>query len=167
VLGWKDLRQGRGKGRAVGWCLLSSCIFAGADVLIGHWAGPFGRAAFLGTAFTAIGAGSLISYKWLAPGLFAVPRAAWSGTALGAVLMTVNTLAMALCIAGFNDPTGINVVYGTRGLWSLGLVWFVGSRWFGNEERADSKGSMGLRLVGSLLILAAVSVAVAAQGRVG
>ncbi len=163
VLGWRDLQRGRGKAAAVGLCLLSSGIFAGADVLIGHWAGPFGRGAFLGTAFVGIGLLSLATWRHQAPGVFKIPAPARRMLALGAVLMTVNTLAMGLCIAGFNDPTGINVVYGTRGLWSLALVWYVGSRWFGNAERETSGGAMGLRLTGSLLILAAVAAAVVAR----
>ncbi len=161
VLGWRDLRQGQGNARAVGWCLLSSLIFAGADVLIGHWAGGFGRGVFLAAAFGRIGVVSLATYRWQAPGVFRVPRAAWRYLIPGMVLMTVNTLAMGLCIAGFNDPTGINIVYGTRGLWSIALVWFVGRRWFGNGERETAAEVMRLRLAGSLLILAAVGVAVA------
>lgn len=163
VLGWRDLQRGQGKTAAVGLCLLSSGIFAGADVLIGHWAGAFGRSAFLGTAFVGIGLGSLATWRRQAPGAFRVPAPARGLLALGAGMMSVNTLAMGLCIAGANDPTGINVVYGTRGVWSLALVWFVGSRWFGNEERETVGGAMGLRLAGSLLILAAVVAAVLAR----
>ena len=163
VLGWRDLRRGQGKAAAVGWCLLSSLIFAGADVSIGHWAAGFGRAAFLGTVFVGIGVLSLATVRWQAPASFRVPAAARPFLLLGAVVMTLNTFAMALCIAGFNDPTGVNIVYGTRGLCSLALVWFVGRRWFGNEERETAGEAMRLRLVGSLLILSAVVVAVLAR----
>ncbi len=163
VLGWRDLQSGLGKAGAVGWCLLSSFLFAAADVSIGHWGGGFGRGAFLGTVFAGIGVLSLATVRWQAPAAFRVPVAARRFLVLGTVLMTVNTFAMGLCIAGFNDPTGVNVVYGTRGLWSLALVWFVGRRWFGNEERTTAGQVMGLRLVGSLLILSAVAAAVAAR----
>lgn len=163
VLGWRDLRGGTGKAPAVGWCLLSSLIFAGADVLIGHWSAGFGRGAFLAGAFGLIGLISLLTVGWLAPGAFRVPVAARRFLILGAGIMSVNTLVMGWCIAGVNDPTGINIVYGTRGLWSIALVWFVGRRWFGNEERATAGGVMRERLAGSLLILAAVGVAVLAR----
>jgi uncharacterized membrane protein len=163
VLGWRDLQRGQGKAAAVGWCLLSSLIFAAVDVSIGHWAAGYGRAAFLGTAFSGIGLVSLATVRWQAPASFRIPREARRFLLLGVVLMTVNTLAMGLCIAGFNDPTGVNIVYGTRGLWSIALVWFVGRRWFGNEERVTAGNVMRLRLTGSLLILCAVVVAVLAR----
>ena len=162
VLGWRDLQRGFGKAAAVGWCLLSSLLFAGADVSIGHWAADFGRPAFLGTVFVGIGLISLAMVKWQAPKAFRVPVGARSFLILGAVLMTLNTLAMALCIARSKDPTGVNIVYGTRGLWSTGLVWFAGQRWFGNAERHTAGREMPMRLVGSLLILTAVAVAVLA-----
>jgi len=160
VTGWQDLRQGQGKGLAVGLCLISSAVFAGVDVLIGHWAAAFGRAAFLASVFSGIGLLSLATVRWQAPDTFRVPAAARRFLACGVGLMTLQTAAMGVCIAAFNDPTGVNVVYGTRGLWSVGLVWFVGRRWFGNEERATAGAAMGQRLAGALLILAAVTVAV-------
>jgi len=51
------------------------------------------------------------------------------------------------------------VVYGTRGLWSLALVWWAGS-WFGNAERRDSGPRVILaRATGGALILTAVILA--------
>lgn len=164
VLGWRDLQQGQGKAPVVWWCLLSSFLFAAADVSIGHWAGGFGRAAFLGSVFSGIGLISLVMARWQAPRALQVPQSARSCLIMGTLVMTLNTLAMGLCIATFNDPAGVNIVYGTRGLWSIALVWFVGRRWFGNEERETAGAVMRLRLVGSLLILSAVVSAVLARG---
>lgn len=163
VLGGPELRRGQGRGWAIGLCLLSSSIFAGADVLIGHWAAGFGRALFLASMFTGIGLISLATVRWQAPGVFRLPRAAQRFTGLGVGIMTAQTGAMGLCIAASNDPTGVNVIYGTRGLWSIGLIWFVGRRWFGNTERSTAGGAMAQRLAGALLILTAVIVAVASR----
>ena len=160
VLGWRDLKRGQGNAAAVGLCLLSSVSFATADVLIGHWGPGYGRPAFLGTTFGLIGLLSLATVRWQAPSAFRVPGPARRHLGLGAALMNAQTVAMGLCIAGSNDPTGVNILYGTRGLWSIALVWFVGRRWFGNGERDSANGAMGLRLTGSLLILGAVVVAV-------
>lgn len=158
VLGLRDLRRAA-SAAAVGWCLLSAAIFAVADVLIGHWAAGFGRPAFLASTFLILGAISLVSTGFQrAP--FRVPRAARRTLALGSVLVMAQSLSMAAGIAWFNDPAAMNILYGTRGLWSLALVWFAG-RWFGNMERHTApQGVMALRLTGSLLILASVGVAV-------
>jgi hypothetical protein len=54
---------------------------------------------------------------------------------------------------------GVNVVYGTRGLWSIALVWWAG-RWFGNTERTSAGGRVVAgRLLGAVLILTAVVLA--------
>lgn len=163
VLGWHDLRRSSANFKVVGWCLLSAVLFAGADVLIGHWAGPFGSGAFLALVFCGIGMVSLVLARWQAHGAFQIPVEARRWVCWGAGIFNLNTLAMGLCMAAFNDPTGVNVVYGTRGLWSIALIWFVGSQWFGNRERETSAGTVGLRLAGALLILLAITVAVGSR----
>jgi hypothetical protein len=62
---------------------------------------------------------------------------------------------MGIALGFFNDAAGVNVVYGSRGIWSLAVVWFAG-RLFGNAERSDSRDAMGLRLMGCLLVTAAI-----------
>jgi len=51
--------------------------------------------------------------------------------------------------------TTTNVLYNSRGVWSVVLVWWVG-HWFGNTERARGPGVMLRRLAGSLLLLSAI-----------
>jgi uncharacterized membrane protein len=161
VLGANGLRKAA-SAAAVGWCLLSAGIFAVADVFIGHWAAGFGRPAFLASTFLLVGLNSLVSTGFrMAP--LRVPGPARRTLGMGSVLVMGQSLAMAMGLAWFNDPAAMNVCYGTRGLWSLVLVWFAG-RWFGNQERhAVAKGVMSQRLMGSLLILAAVGAAVSAR----
>ncbi|MES2709173.1 MAG: hypothetical protein V4726_21435 [Verrucomicrobiota bacterium] len=157
ILGARDLRRAA-SAAAVGWCLLSAAVFAVADVFIGHWAAGFGRPGFLASTFLLLGVFSLFSAKFRLSAL-RMPAAARRYVFQGAVLVMGQSMAMAMGLAWFNDPAAMNILYGTRGLWSLVLVWFAG-RWFGNTERHTARGAMGLRLTGSLLILAAVGVAV-------
>ena len=74
-----------------------------------------------------------------------VPAAARRSVFQGAVLVMGQSMAMAMGLAWFNDPAAMNILYGTRGLWSLVLVWFAG-RWFGNTERHTAQGAMGLHV---------------------
>jgi len=53
------------------------------------------------------------------------------------------------------DPIGVNVVYALRGLWSVGLVVWVG-RWVGNREAGLPGRVMGMRAVGAGLLFLAV-----------
>jgi hypothetical protein len=72
-------------------------------------------------------------------------------------------MAMGIALAFFNDPTGVNIIYSTRGMWSLALVWFAGS-WFGNPERSSAgPRAMAWRFAGTSLITAAVILAVIAR----
>ncbi len=164
VLGWKDLRRGQGKGAAIGWVLVSALVFAAADVSLAQWAEGFGKAGCLSVAFAVTGVLSLAALGKDARAVLRPPPAARRYVALGAGLLTVQMAAMGTSIAWFRDPTGINIVYGTRGLWSIALVWYVGKKWFGNEERETAGAVMKLRLAGSLLILGAVLVAVLVRG---
>lgn len=160
ILGAGDLRRAA-SAVAVGWCLASAAIFAVADVFIGHWAAGFGKPRFLASTFLLIGVFSVFAAKFR-PSALTLPLAARRFVFRGALLIMGQSMAMAMGLAWFNDPAAMNILYGTRGLWSLVLVWFAG-RWFGNTERDRAQGVMGLRLTGSLLILAAVGVAVSVR----
>jgi len=55
----------------------------------------------------------------------------------------------------FGDAAGTNVVYSSRGIWSIALVWFVG-HWFANFEKEVGPRTLLMRLVGAMLILSAI-----------
>jgi hypothetical protein len=57
----------------------------------------------------------------------------------------------------FGDATAVNIVYGTRGLWSVLLVWLAG-RWLGSDEGSRGATVLGGRLAGAALMTAAVVV---------
>jgi hypothetical protein len=59
----------------------------------------------------------------------------------------------------FPDTTRINVVYNSRGLWSVVAVWLVG-HWWGNTERDAGRAALLWRFAGAALMLAAIVIAV-------
>jgi len=72
----------------------------------------------------------------------------------------LQTLGMFICISLFrhaNAATVINIVYNSRGIWSVLLVWLVGP-WFGNIEREYGMRVMLTRLIGSMLLLSAIAI---------
>ena len=62
---------------------------------------------------------------------------------------------MVLAISLANEVTRTNILYNTRGLWSVVLVWVVG-HWFGNVERSVGQAVMTRRLLGAAILLGAV-----------
>jgi ABC-type microcin C transport system permease subunit YejB len=64
---------------------------------------------------------------------------------------------MGTTIGLFGDATSANVVYSSRGLWSLLLLALVAHR-LGVKDSVRDRRTLLLRILGSILILAAVSL---------
>lgn len=87
--------------------------------------------------------------------MFDVPREARGFLALGVFLLTLQSLVLIGSIGYFHDAAGLNVVYGSRGVMSVLIVWLVG-HWFSQHERIHSRGLLARRLTAAGLIGAAV-----------
>ena len=68
-------------------------------------------------------------------------------------------LGIAFAIMSYGEATLVNILYTSRGIWTIAIVWICGP-WFGNTERSHGSKVMIRRLVGSGLILVAVKLAV-------
>lgn len=175
VTGLTDLKPGRRAGATTLLALGCAAAFAVTDVLIQTWASGFGTFNFLSMLFAALAVESLLVLPLLGfrarPGTedlpilraaaasLAAPRGAWRWIALATALSAIQAVLVAGSIARWRDAAGVNVVYGTRGLWSLALVWWAGS-WFGNAERLESGPRvLAARALGAALILSAVVLA--------
>jgi hypothetical protein len=92
-----------------------------------------------------------------------LPSGARRWTVSACLLLAVQGMAMGLALVFFQDPTGVNILYSTRGLWAVLLVWCAGS-WFANRERERAgRTTMILRLAGTLFITTGVVIAVIAR----
>jgi hypothetical protein len=77
--------------------------------------------------------------------------------ALGVGLLALQSLILISAIGYFSDAAGLNVVYSSRGVWSVLVVWLVG-HWFSVHERIHSGGLLARRLVAASLIAGAVAL---------
>ncbi|MEN9547345.1 MAG: hypothetical protein RLZZ356_2077 [Verrucomicrobiota bacterium] len=174
ITGWTDFKPGRQTGWTTLLALGCAAAFAVTDVLIQTWAGAFGILNFLSLLFAALAIESILVLPLLgfnarpetrhlplfrqAIGSLSAPRAAWRWIGLATSLSAIQALLITGTIATWRDAAGVNVIYGTRGLWSLALVWWAGS-WFGNVERRESGPRVILaRAIGGGLILIAVAL---------
>lgn len=142
------------------WALLAALCFAAADVLVQIGAPRVGFSLFLPVMFGGVAA---LSLPLLWPHILNGPRnprmsGAWIWTAAGVILLGVQAMSLAAAISIFGDATGVNVVYGSRGLWSL-LLLAVVARHLGVADSVLDRRTLGLRVLGSALILAAVAIA--------
>jgi drug/metabolite transporter (DMT)-like permease len=135
----------------------SAASFALFDVLVQQWSSPWGIGRFPPTmlAFVALYSCSTVP-KFPSP-LWTIPRPAWRWLIGGSLVLAVQALLFISSVAYFRNATAANVVYGSRGLWSVILVWCVG-HWFGNQERQLGSAVFHWRLLGAALMLVAIAL---------
>ena len=141
--------------KTVALSILASCAFALVDILTKYWCPILGFNRLIPASFLVM---FLLSF-FLIP-FFKAPLHHWpekSGAVLlaGIVLLALQSMGMAVAIGWYGDAAGSNIVYGSRGLWSITLVGCMGHH-FANEESKTSRRVLLFRLTGSLLILSAI-----------
>lgn len=75
----------------------------------------------------------------------------------GAGLITLQATILIFSLGTFQDAAGINIVYGSRGLWGIFMVWALGKH-FGNRELQKSKGVFRFRVAGAACIVIAIGL---------
>lgn len=163
VMGAKDFAHSSHVAFTISFALASAALFALCDILVRKWAPAFGPLAFLTVSTAGMGLASLVVLVVMArrkhpslPGPGARKWVLWSSLLVGA-----QAVGLGYIIASNDDTTGINVVYGTRGLWAIILVAFLGPL-MGNHERRLAEHAFHYRLIGTILLTTAVVIAVMA-----
>jgi len=144
---------------------LSTLVYAGiaalsfslADVVTQKWSPVWGGAGFSARFLGICGLLSFSLIPFFNGRLRDIDRATWIWFGSGAFFLSAQGLLLYIVLGHFGHATELNVVYNSRGLWTVLLVWFFGS-WFANQERAAGRAAMIRRLIGSLLILAAIGL---------
>lgn len=133
----------------------SAASFSLGDVLVQKWVPAWGLANYLPPMFLFVGLLSCAFVPFFHAPLRALHAAAWRWVAPGAFLMAVNNAGVILALVVVGSATAVNIVYSVRGLFSVLLVWSIG-HWFANEEKHLAGGVLGLRLLGAVLMVAAI-----------
>jgi uncharacterized membrane protein len=139
------------------WALFAALGFAAADIVVQTRAPAAGFTLFMPVMFGTVAA---LALPLLWPHVLRAPRpvrdrGAWRWMATGVVLLGLQAMGMGTAIGLFGDATGANVVYGSRGLWSL-LFLAVVARHLGIEDSVFDRRTLVLRVLGAVCILAAV-----------
>lgn len=159
LLGWNGGTPHRRVGMTIFLTTGSATIYALSDVLVQQWAPAWGAGRFLPIMFSVMGLLSFGFIPFFRGSLREITAPTWRWLAPGAVLLAANNAAFAYTLAQWHDATAANIVYSSRGLWSVVLVWVVG-HWFGNQERHAGRGAMLSRLAGAALMVAAIVLVV-------
>ena len=145
---------------SVGFAFLASIAFAATDVMQQLWVPAFGFGHFGPVMFLTVGMLSFALIPFFSAPLREMPRPMVVWAFGGGLLLTIQAMGIAYCIAVYHEVTVTNVLYNTRGLWSVALVWVVG-HWFANSEKHVGRSIMTRRLIGALILLAAVYLSLA------
>lgn len=145
---------------SVAFSFLASIAFAATDVMQQLWVPAVGFGHFGPVMFATVGLLSFTLIPFFSAPLTQMPRPMVIWAFGGGLLLTIQAMGIAYCIAVFHEVTVTNVLYNTRGLWSVALVWVVG-HWFSNAEKQVGRAVMTRRLVGALILLGAVYLSLA------
>lgn len=154
----KGVIQGKDVGRTVVFAAGAALFFALSDVLVQKWAPLMGVGRFLPIMFGFLGLFSFGLIPFFSAPLRMVPRPAWPWLLIGSVVLALQAAGVVWTLATHGDATAANVMYSSRGLWSVAMVWMIG-HWFGNTEGKLPPAVLGRRLTGATLMMAAIALA--------
>ena len=136
----------------------AAATFAIFDVLVQKWSPAWGTGRFLPIAMGFVAIYSVALWALGGTGRQAGGRIFTRGWFIwGTVCLAAQSVIFISSIALHGHATAANVLYSSRGLWSVVAVWFVG-HWFGNRERQLGGGVIGWRMCGAALLLAAITL---------
>ncbi len=138
---------------------IGSVAFAVFDVLVQKWGPAWGAGRLLPCIFwiNALLSFGLI-FRFSAP-LSAVPRKAWPWLLGGSALFGIQSITFVSTLAIFGKATTANIVYASRGLLSIVLIWVIG-HWFKNVEQHLGPAVMRWRMAGALMMMSAIVLVV-------
>lgn len=139
----------------VGLALACSLSFAAADAAMQAFGSVLGFEKLTASTFTMVMIYSFALLPRFRGPVSGISRTTWAWLIGGASVMAVQACMMAYALSVYGKATVINVIYSSRGVWGVVLVWAVG-HWFSNEEKSLGSSILGRRLLGALLLILAI-----------
>lgn len=138
---------------------VSALFYAATDVLVQKWTPAWGAQCFVPIMFTLNAALALTFIPFFSAPISKIPTQTWKTLAPGSTLLAVQALLMALALGVFGRAPALNVVYSSRGIWSI-LIVFAAARFLHEDEKALPRSTLATRLAGSLILLGAIALVV-------
>lgn len=160
ILGKTDIKPLKNKmPLATGLTISSSACFGLCDALVQEWAIVFGVRSFLSLLFLTVALLSTCLVPFFEKPLRQLDRGTLGWLTTGAVLTGLQAIFIALSVSLYHNATGVNVVYSSRGLWAIVLVW-ASTRIIGKTTEETDTRKLLLRFTGALLMCLAILLAV-------
>lgn len=147
-------------GRTIITAALAAAAYAVFDALVQRWSPAWGVGRFVPLAMASAGLCSLgFATRFRAP-LSAISAPTWRWLLSGTVMMAAQSVMFVSTIAHWGNAPAANVVYGSRGLWSILLVWCFG-HWVKSREQHIGRVTLAWRLAGAALMMSAIAITMA------
>lgn len=149
----------RNVGRTIVTAGLAAAAFAIFDVLVQKWSPAWGLGRFLPLTLAMAGALSFGFIPRFRAPLSTLPRNAWPWLLGGAVLIAGQSLLFVSTIANWGQAATANVIFSSRGLCSVLLVWLCG-HWVQSREQQLGGRVLAWRLAGAALMMSAIALVI-------
>jgi drug/metabolite transporter (DMT)-like permease len=143
--------------RTIVLAALGAAAYASFDVLVQKFSPVWGTGRFLPLAM-AFGAAYSLALPTGRAEIDRESRPYSRWLAAGATCFAIQGLMFMSAVSIYRQVTSANVLYSSRGLWSVVGVWAVG-HWFTNREQHLGARVLAWRLIGAILLLAAIVMA--------
>jgi len=142
-------------GRTIITAGLSAAVFAVFDVLVQKWSPAWGLGRFIPLVMGVSGVLSIAFVPRFRAPLSAIPRGAWPWLLVGSALLGVQSILFVSTVAHWGQAAPANVLYSSRGLWTVLLVWAFG-HWVKSREQHLGRRVLTWRLAGAFLMMSAI-----------
>ncbi len=144
---------------ATGLTILSAGAFGLCDALVQQWATLFGLKAFLTLMFGGVGLMASLLVPHFNKPLKSLDQKTLAWLGAGAMLTAQQAMLIGMAVAMFQNATGVNVVYSSRGLWAIVMVWLL-ARVSGYRAESTPRRILFMRLIGAALMVTAILLAI-------
>jgi drug/metabolite transporter (DMT)-like permease len=148
-------------GRTIVLAALGAASYACFDVLIQKWSASWGTGRILPIVMI-FGALYSVPLRLLETGRVRLEadrnpgaRSYTRWLAAGSACFAVQGLMFITSVSIWRQATSANVLYSSRGLWSVVAVWTIG-HWFTNREQHLGARVLVWRFIGAILLMAAI-----------
>ncbi len=138
--------------------IVSALFFALTDVLVQLYGQQIRYERLIALMFGLLGFMSVTLIPMFKSPLSDITLSSWKWLIGGSVLYSAQTIGMAYVLAEYGEATIVNIIYSSRGIFSVVLVWLIG-HWFANQEKSQGAGVMMRRILGAILMTVAIILA--------
>jgi drug/metabolite transporter (DMT)-like permease len=144
-------------GLTLALALGSSLFFAGSDTMVGAYGAVFGLQKFLFIAILVNGLLSFLLIPFFNGSIRQISRKAWPWVLMAALAMGLQALLLNYTLARYQNVSAINIIYSSRGLWSVFLAAPLAIMLSLPREHLTAR-MLWLRGLGALLLCIAIAI---------